>query len=79
MIWILQFYGGSQDIQYIHALIMDPEFGLMDNIMPQMMLNLSQILNLKLSKGDPGTPTLTDAVRGPYKAQFIQAMNQEIK
>ena len=77
MIWILQFYGGSQDMHYIHALIMDPEFGLMDNIMPQMMLNLSQIL--KLSKGDPGTPTLTDAIRGPYKAHFLQAMNQEIK
>ena len=37
----LQLYGGSQDLKYIHALIMDPEFRFMDNPMPQIMAKLS--------------------------------------
>ena len=37
----------------------------------------SQIL--KLSNGDPDTPTLTEAITGPYKAYFTQAMTQYIK
>ena len=56
---------------------MDPEFGLMDNLMPQIMGNISQIL--VMSKGDPVTPILTEAMTGPYKAGFMQAMNQDIK
>ena len=54
MIRNLKFTDGFQDIHYIHAFIMDPEFGLMENIMPKRMGNLSQIL--KLYKGDPDTP-----------------------
>ena len=30
MIHNLKFSGGYQDIQYIHVLLMDPEFGLME-------------------------------------------------
>ena len=63
MICTFQFSGGFQYLQYIHALIIDPEFGLMENLMPQMMGNLFQII--KLSKGEPGTPTLTKAMTGP--------------
>ena len=69
--------GGYQDIQITHALIMDPEFGLVENLMPQMIGKISQIL--KLYKGDPGTPTLTKATEGPYKADFIQDMTHDIK
>ena len=50
---------------------MDPEFVLMDNIMPQIMGNISQILIM--SKGDPDTPILNEAMTGPYKAGFMQA------
>ena len=42
---------------------MDPEFFLMDNIMPQMTGKLSQMI--KTSKGDPETPTLTEAMKRP--------------
>ena len=56
---------------------MDPEIVLMDNLMPQIMRDLSQILIM--SKGDPDTPILTEAMPGPYKAGFMQAMTQEIK
>ena len=34
---------------------------------------------LNLSNGDPNTPTLTKSMTGPYKDEFMQAMNQEIK
>ena len=40
------------------------------------MGKLSQILNV--SKGDPDTPTLTESITGPYKAGFMQSMNQGI-
>ena len=51
---------------------MNPEFGLMENLMPQMIGKLSQML--KFSKEDPDTPTLTESMTGPYKAEFMKAM-----
>ena len=50
---------------------MDPEFGFMDHLMPPMMRIHSQIL--KISKRDPDTPTLNEAIAGTYKAGFVQA------
>ena len=73
----LQLSSGSQYLQYICALLMDPEFGLMENIMHQMMGKISQTINI--FKGYPDTPTLTESITGPYKADFMQAMTQEIK
>ena len=49
MVHTLQLSGGSQDMQYIHALLMDPYFGLMDNILPQMMGKISQMFKLSKS------------------------------
>ena len=49
----------------------------MENLMPQMMGKIYQMLNL--SEGDPDTPTFTEAIKGPYKAEFMQAVTQEIK
>ena len=77
IIWNLQFSGWSQDLQYIHALLMDPEFGFMENLMPQMTEKLSQMI--KLYKGEPGTTTLTESMKGTYKAYFIHDTTQEIK
>ena len=77
MIKNLQIYGGYQDLQYIHDLLMYPDFVLMDNLMPQIMGKLSQII--KLSNGDPDTPTLTETMTGPYKDYFMQAMTHYIK
>ena len=72
MIRNLQLSGGSQNLKYIHALLMYPEFVLMYNIMPQIMVKLSQML--EMSQGDFDTPTLTEAITGPYNADFMQAM-----
>ena len=77
MIRNLQLYVGYQDIQYIHALLMDPEFGFMENIMHQMVGKLSKMLNMSKRKND--IPTLTESMKGPYKAEFMHAINQEIK
>ena len=49
----------------------------MGNLLPQVMVNISQMIDL--SKGDPYTPTLTESMAGPYKAGFMQAMTQDIK
>ena len=49
----------------------------MENLMPQMMGNFSQML--KLYKGDPDSPTLTESITWPYNAGFMQAMKQVIK
>ena len=46
----------------------------MDNIMSQMMGEISQIL--KLSKWNPDLFNLTEAMTWHYKAEFMQAMTQ---
>ena len=56
---------------------MNPEFILVENLMLQMMEKIYQMINL--SKGNPETPILTETMKGPYKAEFIKAMNQDIK
>ena len=45
--------------------------------MHQMMRKLSQII--KLSKGYPDKPTLSESITLPYKDEFMQAITQEIK
>ena len=77
MIRNLQLSDGSQDLQYIHALLVDPQFVLMENIVHKMMGKIYQMI--QLSKGDPDTSTLTEEITGPYKADFTQYMTQEIK
>ena len=76
MIRNLQSCGGSQDLQYIHEFFMDLEFASMDNILTRIMGDTSQMINLY--KGDHATPTLTAAILGPYKGEFMQAMTQDI-
>ena len=58
MIRNLQLYDGSQYLQYIYDLLMDPKFVSMDSLMPQIMGGIYQIPNL--SNGYPDTPTLTE-------------------
>ena len=55
---------------------MNPEFVLVDNIIHQMMGDLYKML--KLFKGYPDTPTLTEAMTGTYKAECTQDVAHEI-
>ena len=77
MVYNLKFSGGSQYLQYIHDLLMEPYFGLTDNIIPQMMGKLSQMLNMY--KGHPETSTLNEEITGPYKYKFMPSLTYEIK
>ena len=70
----MQFSGEPQVLQYIYALPIEPEFGLMENLIPQMMGKLSQ--TLKVFEWDPDTPTLTEVMIGTLKSKFVQAMTQ---
>ena len=45
--------------------------------MPAIMGKVYQMINLY--NGDPYTNNLTEATKGPYTAEFIQAINQDIK
>ena len=56
---------------------MDPGFGLMDNLIPQTMGKLSQMINM--SKGDHYTPNLNESMTVSYKSEFMQSMSQDIK
>ena len=77
MIRSLQLYGGYQDLQYIHALLMELYFGLVYNLMHQIIGTFSQMINK--SNRNPDTPTSNEAMKVPYKADFMQAMTQDIK
>jgi hypothetical protein len=66
-----------QDLRYIHALLMEPDFGLMDNIMPQV---LGQFPTLFKAPGqDPDTPTLSSVLGGPNRVELFKALQTEIK
>ena len=45
--------------------------------MPHVMRKLSQII--RMSKGDHDTPTFIEAMKGPYKSDFMQTMTNYIK
>ncbi len=67
----------QHDYAYVYALLMDPEYGVMDSIYPHA---LSQVPTLmKASKSDPDTPTLREAMIGPHREEFIEAMQNEIR
>ena len=74
MIRKMQFSGEPQVLQYIYALPIEPEFGLMENLIPQMMGKLSQ--TLKVFEWDPDTSTLNEVMKGTIKSNFVQAMTQ---
>ena len=69
------------DVNYQIALAMDPEFGVLDGLSslpPDFMT--SHPWMLKSKKGsDPDTPTIKEALTGPYRSEFLDAMSAEIR
>jgi hypothetical protein len=49
----------------------------MDNLMPQVLGQFPKLL--KASGEDPDTPTLSSALAGPHRVEFLEAMKLEIK
>jgi hypothetical protein len=66
---------GTEDLRYIHALLMDPHFGLVGNRMPQVLDLFPK--HLKASGEAPDTLTLSAALAGAHRVAFLEAMQLE--
>jgi hypothetical protein len=62
---------------YIYALLLDTEFGLMEGMYPHVLTQCPQLL--KSQKQDPDYPTLGEALSGPHREEFLEAMRKEIE
>ena len=63
---------GLSDAQYIHGLMLNEDCTL-ENILPNCLYSLKAS-----KKKDPDTPNLTDAMAGPHKEEFKEAMRTEV-
>ena len=69
------------DVHYATALAMDPEFGVLDGLSalpPDFMTSHPWMLKSKKGK-DPYTSTIKEALTGPYRSEFLDAMSIEIR
>jgi hypothetical protein len=64
--------GGTEDLKYIYALQMGPDFKLMDNLMPQVLGQFPKLL--KASGEDHDTPILSSALAGLHRVILLEAM-----
>ncbi len=67
----------KRDYHLAYALLMDPEYGIMDNFMPQTLSQVPQLL--KATKSDPDYPSLQEALASPMRQEFLDAMVVEIQ
>ena len=65
------------DNNYVYALLMDQEFGVMNNLMPNVMDRCLSLLKAKTK--DPDLPNIRKALTGPYREEFLKAMCTEIE
>ena len=67
----------KNDIAYIHAVLLDQEHGVLDSLLPQVMERYHSIF---VAKGrDPDLPMVQQAMAGPYREEFLEAMRIEIE
>ena len=69
---------GKWDYSLAYALLMDPEYGVVENFMPHTAHHASHMLKAS-SKSDPDTPNLSEALRRPCREEFMEAMQVEIE
>jgi hypothetical protein len=69
--------GYDNEIQYILALLLDPQVGIFDYIPLSAFTNSPKIYKAGGSR-DKDTPNFQEAMFGPYRSEFIQAMAKEI-
>ena len=60
------------DMRYTHALLLNSELGLMDGLMPDALSRCPHLF--KANTHDPDTPTFSEAIAGPYRVEFLKAM-----
>ena len=64
---------------YFHHLAIDPVTGLVDSLQPHLNGLLSGIFNVRNKKRNhPDTPTFAQAMNGPHREEFKEAMVKEI-
>ena len=58
---------------------MDPEYGVMDDLFADAMVQCPELMKAKAKGKDPDTPTLQEALASPQREQFLEAMRKEIQ
>ena len=66
----------TQEYSQLYALLLDPDFGLLESITPNVFAQCGHLL--KANKKDPDTPSLQEALNGNHKEEFLEAMKTEI-
>ena len=65
-------------MQYLIALLLDPHFGVFDNLPINMFAENPHFMKAGATK-DPDTPDLKEALASPHREEFLSAMEVEIK
>ena len=61
------------NMNYVCALLLDPEFGIFDGLIPQMF---QSGLYKATNNHYPDSPLLTESLSGNYRAEFIEEMKR---
>ena len=70
--------GQEKDMQYVIALLLDPSYGIFDNLPINMFVENPHFMKAAATK-DPDTPNLKDALMNPeHRDHFLKAMEVEI-
>ena len=67
----------QHDMRYIHALLLSPDYGMVEWFLPYALAENPHLL--KSSQHDPDTPDFHEAMSGPHREEFVEAMENEIK
>ena len=70
--------GTQRRDHHLINMALDPAFGLIEHLEPTILIRNPQTLKVRATK-DPDTPNLRDAMSGPHKTEFLEAMVKEIK
>ena len=67
-------------MNYATALAMDPEFGILDGLssLPPDALTRNPYMFKAKKTSDPDTPSIKEALTGPFRDEFLEGMALEI-
>ena len=72
----------SCDLNYHVALALDPEFGVLDqftSLSPDFMIRHPGAFKAQTKGNDPDTPNIVQALSGPHREEFLEAMKIELE
>lgn len=66
--------------EYLMGLLMNSDHGIMDNLPEDVLVRgLGMMSGFKSGAYDPDTPTMSQAMRGEHREDFMEAMKEEIQ